>query len=135
MPVQTIKLEERIRQMAYQGADFETLVKEIEKKAPDPETAGFVRKKLDEFLVAYQLGLEAKNKSLNTVFQGIVILVIGIGFFAYAQNNVPTSLFLKYGVILAGAWRAWSGYKIWNRPVAEFIPQKPAKFKRKSPLS
>lgn len=117
-------LEEHIKNLAYEGADFETLVNELNRLSPDfpPQTVAFVRKKLDDYIVAYQLGLEAKHKSLNQVFYGILLLVVGFSVFLYVQSNNLSSYSLRYGLLLVGAWVAWKGYAKWKQPVSHFIP-------------
>lgn len=126
-------LEEHIQKLAYEGAEFETLVKELNSLSPafPPETVAFVRKKLDDYIVTYQLALEEKNKALYGVFQGIIVLVIGISIFLYTRSIENDKFVIKYLVVLLGAWITWKGYSRWQLPVSHFIQASP-QFRRKS---
>lgn len=129
-----IQLEEHIRNLAYSGEDFEALtaeLKRLEASGTDPESIAFVRRKVDEYLVDYQLGEQARSKELNKIYQGITLFVLGIGVYGYAQSRGYGAIAINYGLMLTGLVRSWSGYKSWQRPVESFIPMK-ARFKRKA---
>jgi hypothetical protein len=121
-------LEEHIQKLAYEGAEFETLVNELNRLSPNfpPESVAFVRKKLDDYIVTYQLALEEKNKVLFPLFLGIIIFIFGIAIYLYTQSaNTPQNTLLKYAVMLLGAWLTWRSYSKWKLPVSHFMQTSP----------
>ncbi len=121
-------LLELIQEMAFAGKDYDAIVKELDRKKDQfpPETISFAKRKIDDYIVSFQLANQEKSKGLNQAIMGLVLLLIGVGVTGYTYFGDADQYVLAYGAILAGAWILKEGYKTYRTPVEELVPRRSA---------
>ncbi len=119
-------LLEIVKEMAFGGRDYESIVTELEKhKGSIPEESmNLVKRKIDDYIVTYQLGNQERSKALNQVFIGVFLFLFGMGITGYTYLSSNSQYVLAFGAILSGAWVAKEEYKSYRKPIEELIPRK-----------
>ena len=121
-----LALIEVVRKMAYSGKDYETIIKEIDRKKNryTEENISHAKRKVDDFIVEYQLANQEKSKALNQILIGLFLFLIGAGITGYTYFSKNSQYVIAYGAILIGAWILKEGYKKYQKPIEELLPRK-----------
>ena len=118
-----LELIKIIKELAYKGKDFDFIISEIQKYKDDFDEVTFenAERKIDEFIVNYQLAQLEKSKALNYIIIGIVLFILGSAITIFTYFHLKSQFILAYGAIIAGIGLFIHGFKIYNKNIEDLV--------------
>jgi len=125
------ELVEKGRQLIYQGGDHLEVRKLLKELSGSEEAVNQALILLETDFVKYQLAEQERSKVLTQVAVGGMILLFGIALSFYFRITGSGSHRVAWFLMLAGIWWAYRHYRIYRRPVEDFIPRQEYRRKRR----
>ena len=115
-----------VRELAYSGKRAQEIERELQRISGrySDESIGIAWRKIDDFVIDFQLATQEKSKAFNQLLIGVLVLMAGVGVTGYTYFSGMRQYVLAYGAILGGAWIAKEGYKIYRQPIEKLVPRR-----------
>lgn len=120
------------RSMAYDGKDYEEIIKNIPINQLNPDEQKSMRSLVNDFIVQYNLSEQVKYRYKTQIMLGGVALLLGIFILLFAQARGESALGLGLAVSLIGLYVIKKGYNKYKEPLdfQHIAPEKDSKFRK-----
>lgn len=108
------------KKSAFEGKDFLFLKKEVDQLDLPEEEKIQIMVKADEYLAHYQLALQERDKALQQMLMGFVLMLIGAGMNLYVYVTASKHSYLLDGLIIAGVFIFREAYTTYQTPLEDF---------------
>lgn len=124
-------LAKKSRTLAYEGKDYETILKAIPINALSEQQQKKLRSLIDDFIVQYNLASQVKAKNLMKMMLGLVALLVGIFILTLGYIRGDNQLLLGGIVSLIGLYVIKNTYEEYKKPIGyqPIAPVKDSKFR------
>jgi len=120
------------RRMAYDGKDYEEILKALPINQLTPIDQKSLRSLINDFIVQYNLTEQVKYRYKTQIMLGAVALFLGIFILLFAQARGESAIGLGLAVALIGLYVIRKGYTKYKEPIdfQHIVPEKDSKFRR-----
>ncbi len=121
MDEQKRQLLDESKSLSYSGYSKEEIFTKLGVTDLSPEMRKYVLGVIDEAQVDIEMKKQLKEAGLHKMIIGGFLFVFGllISFIYYTSNNV--AFYIMIGMIIAGPYLAYIGYKEYSTPISEQI--------------
>lgn len=126
------KLAVKSRKMAYDGKDYEEIIKSLPVNQLAPNDQKSLRSLVNDFIVQYNLTEQVKYRYKTQIMLGAVALLLGIFILLFAQARGESALGMGLAVALIGLYVIKKGYSKYKEPLdfQHIAPEKDSKFRK-----
>ncbi|MCB9310817.1 MAG: hypothetical protein H6567_12220 [Lewinellaceae bacterium] len=120
-----------VRNLAYEGKDFETIESEIEKLSDnyDSESINYAKLHIDEYIIQYQNAMIIKGQAKLQMAIGIILFIFGFGL--TVSTIWEGSGFIYYGMMGFGIIVFIDGLNTYNAPIPSLASRRKIMIRRK----
>ncbi len=108
------------KESAFAGKDYLFIKKEVERMDLSEEEKIKILVKADEHIAHYQVGLQERDKALQQMMIGFILLLMGASINLYSYFVVGKHYLLLDGLILIGFFIFREAYVAYQIPLEEF---------------
>jgi hypothetical protein len=123
--MEKIDLEQLVKQMAFEGKGFDEIQAELsalKSRFSDDEIRSATRK-IDTYIVEYQLASLEKSKGRNFMILGAFLFILGISLTIYTFLIGNSQFVLVWGAIIFGIINFVYGKQVYYSPLEELVPR------------
>ncbi|GEM_PF-2239146 len=126
------KIAIKCRQLAYEGKDYEAIIKEVSYDALSQNQQKELRSLINDFIVQYDLAEQTKGKYITQMMLGGVALLLGIFILLFTYFRKESSYGIGLAACLIGLYVIKKGYDQYKQPIDyhHIAPEKESKFHR-----
>lgn len=126
------ELAVKSRRMAYDGKDYEEILKALPINQLGPVDQKSLRSLINDFIVQYNLTEQVKYRYKTQIMLGVVALLLGIFILLFARARGESALGLGIAVSLIGLYVIKKGYTKYKEPLdyQHIAPEKDSKFRK-----
>ena len=113
-----------VRNLAYEGKDFETIESEIEKLSDnyDSESINYAKLHIDEYIIQYQNAMIIKGQAKLQMAIGIILFIFGFGL--TVSTIWEGSGFIFYGMMGFGIILFIDGLRMHDAPISSLVSRR-----------
>lgn len=124
-------LDQLVKQMAFEGKGFDEIQAELNalKSRFEDDEIRFAIRKIDTYIVQYQLASLEKSKGKDFMILGAIFFTLGISLTIYTFLIGNSKFVLMWGATIFGVIIFKQGKNIYDSPLEELVPRL-SKFKK-----
>jgi len=122
----------KCRQLAYEGEDYEAIIKAIPYEALSKIQQKELRSLINDFIVQYNLAEQVKYKYTTQMMLGGIALLLGIFILLFTYFRQESGYGIGLAASLIGLYVIKKGYDQYKQPIdyQDIAPKKESKFHR-----
>jgi len=111
------ELKTHCQNLAYEGKDFLDIQREVDRLNPPRTDREAVMQLIDDYIIRYEFWLQEKQKSLQKMLIGVLLVFIGGGAWiaGVAENGITKSMVVT--LILFGANMTRTAWNAYGQPI------------------